>query len=253
MAVIGITATITMSTASASNAMMVDFHSHCLPNIDDGARDVDTACKMLTKAAEQGAAAVVATPHFYWGEHTVESFLQAREAAVEQLRPHMDRLPPLRLGAEVLLREHISRVDLRPLCLEGTDVLLVELPFIRQPGWLIEELESIAYDQRLTVMLAHLDRYMPWYSAEKAAQLLELPDVIVQINAESVADKVAFRHLRRWLPDHERMVLGSDMHDLDHRGPELDLAIKTLGQKRQGRVWLERMRDTADSLNILSY
>ena len=230
----------------------IDFHSHCLPNVDDGARDVETSCAMLTKAAEQGAAAVVATPHFYWGEHTVESFLQARGAAVEQLRPHMDRLPPLRLGAEVLLREHISRVDLRPLCLEGTDILLVELPFMRPPGWLIEELESIAYNQRLTIMLAHLDRYMPWYSAERAKQLLELPDVIVQINAESLADKTAFRLLRHWLPDHERMVLGSDMHDMGHRGPDLDLAVKALNKKRLGRVWWDRIQDTTDSLDILS-
>lgn len=236
-----------MATAT-SKITLVDFHSHCLPGIDDGARDVETACAMLQKASEQGAATVVATPHFYWGEHTVESFLQARCAAVEQLRPHMDRLPPIRLGAEVLLREHISRVDLRPLCLEGTDVLLVELPFMRPPGWVMEELESIAYNQRLTVMLAHLDRYMPWYSAERIAQFLDLPDVIVQLNAETIADRGAFRVLQKWLPDCEHMVLGSDMHDLGHRGPELDAAAKMLSKKRQGRVWLERMQHTADLL-----
>ena len=234
--------------ARTNNIALVDFHSHCLPSVDDGARDVDTACAMLQKAAEQGAVAVAATPHFYWGEHTVESFLQARSAAVEQQRPHMDRLPPLRLGAEVLLREHISRVDLRPLCLEGTDVLLVELPFMRPPGWVLEELENIAYNQRLTVMLAHLDRYLPWYSAERVGQLLDLPDVIVQLNAESIAHRGDFRALRKWLPDTRRMVLGSDMHDLSHRGPELDAAAKMLSKQRLGRVWLERMQATADLL-----
>ena len=203
---------------------------------------------MLQKASDQGAAAVVATPHFYWGEHTVDSFLQARRAAVEQLRPHMDRLPPVRLGAEVLLREYISRVDLRPLCLEGTDVLLVELPFMRPPGWVMEELENIAYNQRLTVMLAHLDRYMPWYSSERIGQFLDLPDVIVQLNAETIAYRGAFRALQKWLPDCERMVLGSDMHDLDRRGPELDAAMKMLSKKRLGRVWLERMEYTTDLL-----
>ncbi|MBR0447324.1 MAG: hypothetical protein IIX28_02525 [Clostridia bacterium] len=233
---------------ATSKIALVDFHSHCLPGIDDGARDVETACAMLRKASEQGAAAVVATPHFYWGEHTVDSFLQARRAAVEQLRPHMDRLPPVRLGAEVLLREHISHMDLRPLCLEGTDVLLVELPFMRPPAWVMEELENIAYNQRLTVMLAHLDRYMPWYSSERIGQFLDLPDVIVQLNAETIAYRGAFRALQKWLPDCERMVLGSDMHDLDRRGPELDAAMKMLNKKRQGRVWLERMQCTADLL-----
>ena len=233
---------------TASNPAWVDFHSHCLPHIDDGARDVETACGMLRMVAEQGAVAVAATPHFYWGEDTVESFLQARQEAYSRLQPHLEGLPPLRLGAEVLLREGISRVDLHPLCLEGTDLLLVELPFVPPTGWLIEELENIIYEQRLTVMLAHLDRYMPWYSKEWAETLTDLSDVIVQLNGDSLADRGVYRALRRWLPDCSRMVLGSDMHSTGHRAPHLNEAFRNLSRKRSGRLWLDRIEETANDL-----
>lgn len=216
--------------------------------MDDGARDLKMACGMLKMAAEQGVERVMATPHFYWGNDTVTSFLEDRAHCYAQLQPHLAGLPEVRLGAEVLLREHVSTQDLRPLCLEGTDVLLVELPFMPPPGWMIEELENITYNHKVTIMLAHLDRYMPWYSASKLAPLLELPDVIVQINAESIADRGYFRLLRKWLPDCPRLVLGSDMHDLTDRAPQMAEAVRLLQKKRVGREWLERIEQTTDEL-----
>ena len=235
--------------AATSKRGFVDFHAHCLPGIDDGARDVAMAQQMLRAAANQGAHTVVATPHFYWGQDTVESFLQHRREAVERLRPHVDAsMPRVRMGAEVLIREGISQVDLRPLSLEGTDVLLAELPFMPPPGWLVEELENIAYTQRRTIMLAHLDRYLPWYSARHLEPLLELPDVIVQINAESLTDRRYFRDLKRWLPDIERMVLGSDMHNMGDRAPLLQQAVRSLEHSRTGREWLATIAHTENQL-----
>lgn len=239
-----------MATATRSNATLVDFHSHCLPAVDDGAADVASARAMLGLARQQGAAAVVATPHFYWGHHTVEGFLAARQAAYDSLMVHKNELPQLLLGAEVLLREGISKVDLRPLCLEGTDILLVELPFMRPPYWVFDELEEIAYTQRLTIMLAHLDRYMPWYSAEKLEKLMELPGVIVQINGDMLVDRRDFRALRKWLGRLPRyLVLGSDMHDSVDRAPRLDRAVRTLSRGRTGREWLQQIAYTTECID----
>jgi len=249
MAVAGIIVSTIMSTRATSKRSITDFHAHCLPAVDDGARDVAMALAMLTQAGQQGAETVIATPHFYWGEDTPESFLHNRQQALDRLRPQLDNsLPQVKLGAEVLVREHVSRLDLRALCIEGTDILLVELPFMRAPYWLLEELENIALDQRLTLMLAHLDRYMPWYSKRDLEPLLELPNVIVQLNAESIVDKQTFRSLRKWLPDCPRLVLGSDMHDLRHRAPELDKAVREMAHNRTGRLWLERIDATTGAV-----
>lgn len=231
-----------------SNWLLVDFHAHCLPALDDGAADVEMAKAMLQSSADQGVQTVVATPHFYWGDHQVSSFLEQRKAALAALQPYQKGLPALRLGAEVLLREGISRVDLRPLCLEGTDILLVELPFMRAPGWLVEELENIAYNQQVTIMLAHLDRYMPWYSRERIESLLELPDVIVQLNADALADRRYSKALSKWLASPARLVLGSDMHDASSRAPRWEEAIARMEKKRFSQEWLERMERTTREL-----
>lgn len=237
-----------MATTITSNWRIADFHTHCLPGIDDGAADLSMAKQMLQAVADQGVKAVVATPHFYWGAHSVDSFLEQRRMAYEVVRPHLSGLPELKLGAEVLLREGISQVDLRPLCLEGTDVLLVELPFMRAPGWLMEELENIAYTQGLTIMLAHLDRYMPWYSTERIASLMELPDVIVQLNAEALVDRRFIKVLKKWLPDVPRLVLGSDMHDPVERAPLITEAVARMEKKRFSQAWLELIESTTCEL-----
>lgn len=240
-----------MSTAArrASNPILVDFHSHCLPDVDDGAADVKTSLAMLRAVAQQGVQTVVATPHFYIGQHSASTFFKERQRAYEQIKPHLTGdMPQVLLGAEVLIREGISRYDLRAFCLEGTNILLAELPFMRPPYWLLEELENIANVQGLTLMLAHLDRYLAWYSRSQLEMLLDLPDVIVQINADSAADKRDFRYLCSHLPEPHRMVMGSDMHDMEEHLPRIDKAVKVMSKHRDGKRWLERMARTAQRL-----
>ena len=45
--------------------MIVDFHSHVLPGIDDGSKSVEESLSMLRMEMSQGIRHVVATPHFY--------------------------------------------------------------------------------------------------------------------------------------------------------------------------------------------
>ncbi len=230
--------------------MKNDFHTHCLPGIDDGAPDISTALAMLRAAHKQGIRTVVATPHFYAGEKTMDEFLTQRNAAASALRAAIaaDRELAgrirLLLGAEVLVREGVSELDLRPLCLEGTETILLELPFMCPPSFLVDELEAIFFDQRLIPMMAHIDRYMPWYSRERIADLLDYPDLIVQLNASSLADRRMFKHLTHWLPEDMRLVIGSDMHDMRERAPQMDAAIKQMSHHRVGREWLGRMEET---------
>lgn len=230
-----------MSTAT-SDYDLTDFHSHCLPNLDDGAADIETAVAMLCDSAQQGVKRVVATPHFYIGQHSASAFFRERQRAYEELKPYLTQdMPELLLGAEVLIREGISRYDLRPFCLQGTDILLVEMPFSTLPYWLLEELENIVNGQHLTLMFAHLDRYLPWYSHNSFEMLMDLPDAVMQVNADSIADKRYFKSLCRHLPDTRRMVLGSDMHNMGHRASRMGQAVKVMSKSRTGRLWLDRV------------
>ena len=42
---------------------LIDFHTHVLPDMDDGARDASESVKILEALAAQGVGIVYATPH----------------------------------------------------------------------------------------------------------------------------------------------------------------------------------------------
>ena len=228
---------------------MIDYHSHVLPAMDDGAKDVPMALAMLEQAGRQGVDTVVATPHFYAAEDTTDSFFARRQNRYEQLLPALNaQYPQLLLGAEVLVWEGMSKVDWRPFCMQGTNLLLVEFPFSTMPYWLVEELENIILVQGLTVVLAHLERYIPWYTKQNMAQLLDLPDVVVQLDCDSLTSGFRLHSIAKWLKAPDRMVLGTDMHNADTRAPQMEKAVRTLSRSRIGRLWLDSVERTTKIL-----
>lgn len=228
--------------------MMVDFHSHCLPSMDDGAFDVAESAAMLKASAEQGITTVVATPHFYRSEENIASFLSRRERAAGQMASCIPDDITVLLGAEVLLQKGLSRYNLAPLCIEGTRRILIELPFGPAEDWIFEEMENIALAQRLDVILAHVDRYMPWYSKKKIAEMMDFPGLSVQLNAEAFLNAKEFRALRKWLPQPDKLVLGSDMHHADVRKPNLEQAYLKMRRQTLGRRWLAQAKFDSERL-----
>ena len=69
---------------------LYDLHTHILPGIDDGARDTETALKMLSMEYEQGVRTVVATPHYIpegrnaGREKVLEAYERIKALAKEQ-------------------------------------------------------------------------------------------------------------------------------------------------------------------------
>ena len=124
---------------------MIDFHTHILPGIDDGSRSTDESIQMLRAMPE--VTHVVATPHFYAWENTPERFLRRRTAAWEQLRERLDdTAPDIRLGAEVCYFEGICRSDeLHSLCIEGTNMLLLEMPFEKWSSRALHDLLELGH------------------------------------------------------------------------------------------------------------
>ena len=55
---------------------MIDFHSHILPAMDDGSKNIEESLQMLRMLQEQGVERVIATPHFYADENPPDVFLR---------------------------------------------------------------------------------------------------------------------------------------------------------------------------------
>ena len=54
--------------------MKIDFHSHILPQIDDGSGSTEETVKILDLMAEDNVDIVAATPHFYCGQTSIDIF-----------------------------------------------------------------------------------------------------------------------------------------------------------------------------------
>ena len=156
---------------------MIDFHSHILPMLDDGSKSVDESLEMLRMLSEQGVKRVVATPHFYANDESVDDFLKRRAESFERLKGHLtDDLPEIMLGAEVRYYNGISRLDrLRKLTVENSRLLLLEMSTAKWTEYVVNELIELSNSGDLTVALAHIERYLFMPSNFKAFALEKVP------------------------------------------------------------------------------
>ena len=207
---------------------MIDFHSHVLPGIDDGSRNVKMSLMMLAEMRRQGVDTVCATSHFYADRRTPEHYLERRQEAYELLLPVLDDdAPRICLGAEVLYYPGISRMaGLERLCLEGTNLLLLEMPFTVWPESCIREVRDLALYGDYTVLLAHIERYYTDQPRRVWDELLE-EGVLMQSNADFFLQKdfpLAFRQGHRALKllrEGRIHLLGTDAHNMGPRAPRM--------------------------------
>ena len=205
---------------------MTEYHCHILPGIDDGAKDVETSLAMIEMMKEQGVERIVATSHFYaHREKSVAEFLKKRQAAFEKIRDK-SVIKDIILGAEVAVENGISELpDIEKLAVEGTRMILLELPYSAYAKWMSEEIYNIGAEFDLKVMLAHVHRYLEYYSKDEMDELLSTK-AVMQINNEAFSSWKEKKIVKRIIADEKRFAFGSDAHNTDDRKPNWDMLKK---------------------------
>lgn len=162
-----VAATATVATSShirEREKRMIDFHTHILPEMDDGSESVEESIQMLELSAQQGVKWMVATPHFYADREDPKTFLERRHEAhvrLEQGIGGRENLPKIMLGAEVRYYEGISQSrELQKLKIEDSNLLLLEMPFIPWSDRMLHELVLAQKRSGLQIVLAHIERYL---------------------------------------------------------------------------------------------
>jgi protein-tyrosine phosphatase len=151
---------------------------------------------------------VVATPHFYPHRDTVGAFLASRDHAVRKLLAlGIPAGMQVLVGAEVLVSVGLEDMEgLERLCVQGTNVILLEMPFTHWGEALVDTVLAIR-DRGLCPVLAHIDRYDP----HDVARLLSV-GILAQINAAALAGFFKARKMRPYLAGERVVALGSDLH-----------------------------------------
>ncbi len=211
---------------------MIDWHSHILPGIDDGSKNLQESLEMINMLSLQGVDTVIATPHFDADDESVDRFLERREKAFKALS---EALPPespkILCGAEVQYYAGISRLpDLKKLCIEGTNLLLLEMTMSKWSEYTVRELTELASKSGLKIIIAHIERYMSYQSQETVYRLYD-NGFLMQVNASFFIGLGSKRKAINMLRNGEIALLGSDCHNKTSRPPKMDKALEVIERK----------------------
>lgn len=189
----------------------LDYHSHILPRCDHGSDGVETSLKQVEMARKAGIKTICTTPHFYPHKESVESFLQRRESSFAELSAALNEdAPRVILGAEVLICDGMERLDgLERLCRQGTNELLLEMPFYSWPEQIWDTVYRLNERDDIQIVLAHADRY----PAEDIERLIR-EEIPLQLNAECLMKPLRRRRYLSWIEKGYVKYLGSDIHML---------------------------------------
>ena len=211
---------------------MFDFHTHILPNVDDGSKSVEMSLEMVHEIARQGATGIASTSHFYADQNSPLEFLKRRQEAWSKLIPSLDvTVPPLRLGAEVHFFEGIEKnPDIPRLRIAGTKVLLLEMPSAKWSQRTIASVVDLNHRGDITVLLAHIERYIDMNDRDVWDHFLD-NDIMMQVSCEFFADKRTRRLAMKMLEAGRIHVLGTDSHNMSSRKPDLEPCVNAILKK----------------------
>ncbi len=227
---------------------MIDWHSHILPCMDDGAQSLGESLAIMEQMAAQGVTTVVATPHFCADRESVAAFLQRREEARRLLQNALpEGAPKMLCGAEVQYYSGISRLpELKQLCIEGTNVLLLEMSVARWTEYIVKELVELAGRGKLTVVLAHVERYLDLQSRDVQYRLYK-SGIVMQANASCFLRFGSRRKALAGVRSGQIHLLGSDCHNRDTRPPNLGRAMGII-EKKLGSAAVSRLNGRGEHL-----
>ncbi len=229
---------------------MFDMHSHILPSVDDGAKDLNEALKILKLMQLQGITDVIATPHFYPALDNLEEYFEDVAEAMDKLKEFVvkRRLPNIYLGCELLYFTGIGQSDsLSQFCLNNSNYLLLELTDDCINKELFADITAIRENLGLELIIAHAERYCLARNYKKLIRFLVANNIPIQINADSVLIPKLSRVVKKLLDTGLICVIGSDAHSVGIRPPRVKEALRHIS-KTYGEEYREKLIKNSEYL-----
>jgi len=136
--------------------------------------------------------------------------------------------------------------NLERLRIEGTRLLLLEMPFSQWGESDIKEIIDIAGRGKFTLVLAHVERYI---SMQKKGVIQRLLDngILVQSNASFFGGYFSRSKAIKMLRSNQIQFIGSDCHNLTDRAPDIGKAFSAI-ENKCGRVFLSEFVNYGNEL-----
>ena len=225
----------------------IDLHSHLIPALDDGAKDMDESLKLLKALEEAGYYKLITTPHIM-----MDSYRNTRQTIMKGLATLqiMAKQAGLRIEIEAAAEyylddEFIAHIEKGKLLTLSNKYVLFETSYMAKPldfESMIEKLLSTGY----TPLLAHPERYRYIEDFELEYKALKKLGIYFQVNINSFGghygkdaqDKAIFLSQNSMID-----FLGSDVHHLKQ--------VKTLVAIKETQVYKDIFKKNLILNNLL--
>jgi protein-tyrosine phosphatase len=202
------------------NPIKVDLHSHYLPGIDDGCKEIEESVNILKILQEKGYRKAITTPHvmgdFY--KNTPEIIL----GKLEEVRAAMKKeglTIELEAAAEYYIDEWFDEKLLnKNLLTFGDNYVLIETGFIQPPPNLITSIFNLKMAGYKPV-LAHPERYQYFEPGSDIYEQLMNSGVLLQMNLLSIIGYYSpqVKKIAEHLVNHKKInFIGGDTHNMKH-------------------------------------
>ncbi len=225
---------------------LFDIHCHLIPYVDDGARNMNEAVRMLEMEYSQGVRYIIVTPHY-----RKEMF----ETPMEKILTHFLELRNVgrKMGIQLFLgcEYHVEPEIIRNLkekerpCMASSRYVLTEFRYGTDKDQVNKYLDILLMNGYLPIV-AHVERYpqvcQNWDFLEEIVQ----KGAFLQVNAGSIlgdnGSKIK-RFCRKLMKRDLLHYVGSDAHRTDVRrpilGPCADYVVRKMGKDYAEKIFIE--------------
>lgn len=233
---------------------MIDFHTHIIPNIDDGSRSVEETFNLIKEAKEAGFEGIILTSHYI--ENYYETDAPERDVWVKAISDSLKAKgieTNLYIGNEIYISENIMDllINRKASTINNTSYVLFEMPLNAEPMNLYDVIYSLQ-ENKLVPVLAHPERYSFVQKEPELVYDLIQKGVLMQANYGSILGQYgenAKMIVKKFLENDMIHFLGSDVHRQNSIYKKIPQALEEI-RKIIGEEKLEKLTTTNPQLAL---
>ena len=210
------------NTIVTSSNYKLDIHSHLIPGIDDGVKDLNEAIEVIEALKELGYTRLITTPHVMQGVYAnTKTILLEKLADLKQVILERKLDISIEVSAEYYVDEYFiellktNKSELLPI---NDTYILIETGFL-QKSPLLEEAVFLIQALGYKPLLAHPERYIYMHQDVQYYTKLKERGVLFQLNLTSLTGHYSLevkRIANKLIDLGYYDCVGSDCHGMRH-------------------------------------
>ena len=212
---------------------MIDFHTHILPNIDDGSRSIEETFNLIKEAKEAGFEGIILTSHYI--ENYYETNVPERDVWVKAISENLQAKgidTNLYLGNEIYISNNMMELleQGKASTINNSCYVLFELPLNAEPLNLYDVIYSLQ-ENKLIPVLAHPERYSYVQKEPELIYDLIQKGCLMQANYGSIIGQYGVKAeyiVKKLFENNMIHFLGSDVHRQNSIYPKISFAIEQI-------------------------